>query len=68
MASDFYEEDEPIEDVLAAWERGPHGVTAPPVQTWIDDLTGTTLSGRIVDAPIFCGRPMRLVVVRRYAV
>jgi hypothetical protein len=26
---DFYEDDEPIEDVLAAWERGTKGVTAP---------------------------------------
>jgi hypothetical protein len=27
---DFYEDDEPIEDILAAWERSPKGLTAPP--------------------------------------
>ena len=30
FASDFYEEDEPIEKILAIFERGPDGVTAPP--------------------------------------
>ena len=28
----FYEEDEPIEEVLAAYERGIKGVTAQPVE------------------------------------
>jgi hypothetical protein len=28
--SDFYEEDEPIEKILAIFERGVKGVTAPP--------------------------------------
>lgn len=28
---DFYEDDEPLEDVLAAYERGIKGVTARPV-------------------------------------
>lgn len=27
----FYEEDEPIEDVISAFERGEHGITRPPV-------------------------------------
>lgn len=27
---DFYEEDEPLEDLIAAFERGEKGVTAPP--------------------------------------
>jgi hypothetical protein len=26
----FYEDDEPTSDVVAAWERGTKGVTAPP--------------------------------------
>ncbi len=28
---DFYEEDEPLEKIVAAFEHGEHGVTAPPV-------------------------------------
>jgi|GEM_PF-4862528 len=27
---DFYEDDEPLDDVLAAFDRGAKGVTAPP--------------------------------------
>lgn len=31
MDSDgFFEEDEPVEDVLRAFARGPHGITADP--------------------------------------
>jgi hypothetical protein len=30
--SDFYEEDEPIEKIMAIFERGPKGVTAPPYE------------------------------------
>lgn len=30
MDDDFYVEDEPIEDVRAAWQRGERGVTAGP--------------------------------------
>lgn len=29
-AATFYEEDEPLAYIQAAFERGPHGVTAPP--------------------------------------
>jgi hypothetical protein len=28
---DFYEDDEPLEKIVAAFEHGEHGVTAPPV-------------------------------------
>jgi hypothetical protein len=35
--SDFYEEDEPIEEILAIFERGVKGVTAPPDEI-ADDL------------------------------
>ncbi len=28
---DFYEDDEPLEKIVAAFERGERGVTAPPV-------------------------------------
>lgn len=38
--NDFYEDDEPIEEVLAAFERGEKGVTRRP-------------GFRIVDAPDF---------------
>jgi hypothetical protein len=33
MAEDFYEDDEPVEDVIAAFGAGPHGVTARPTHT-----------------------------------
>jgi hypothetical protein len=29
MSDDFYEEDQPLEDILAAWERAAKGVTEP---------------------------------------
>ncbi len=29
-ATDFYEDDEPIEDVIAAFDAGEKGVTRPP--------------------------------------
>lgn len=29
--SDFFEEDEPIADVVAAYEHGPDGITTPPL-------------------------------------
>ena len=37
---DFYEDDEPVVKIAAAFERGPHGKTAPPdpgspVSTWV---------------------------------
>jgi hypothetical protein len=35
--SDFYEEDEPIERIIAILARDPDGVTAPPDET-ADDL------------------------------
>jgi hypothetical protein len=35
--SDFYEEDEPIEKIMAIFERGPKGVTVPPDEA-ADDL------------------------------
>lgn len=31
---DFYEEDESLEDVVAAFESGERGETAPPAQSW----------------------------------
>jgi hypothetical protein len=37
---DFYEEDEPIEDILAAWERSTeHVVTERPAQTFSGGTT-----------------------------
>jgi hypothetical protein len=31
MPEGFYEDDEPVDDVIAAFERGEHGVTRRPV-------------------------------------
>ena len=70
MAEDFYEDDEPVEDVIAAFGAGPHGVTAPPrrVQRWVHDASfgatsfGVTLdSCCIVGTPTFAGQRMRPV-------
>lgn len=42
----FYEDDEPVEDVVAAFNAGPHGVTGPPRgQTQTFALTTNTVSG-----------------------
>ena len=37
MRNDFYEDDEPVEDVLAAFEAGEEGVTAPPPRLWFPE-------------------------------
>lgn len=43
---DFYEDDEPVEDVVAAFNAGPHGVTGPPRgQTQMFTLMGNTAAG-----------------------
>ena len=62
MAEDFYEDDEPLEDVIAAFDAGPHGVTARPrrVQHWVHDFGATLDSCCIVGTPTFAGQPMRL--------
>jgi hypothetical protein len=31
VTQDFYEDDEPLEDVVAAFNAGPHGLTARPL-------------------------------------
>lgn len=43
---DFYEEDEPIEDILAIVARSPSGVTAPPNRPWLRVSAG--MSNRVV--------------------
>lgn len=57
---DFYEDDEPLEDVLAAWERGVKGATAPPI--WGYELMPgqwvTLRSPNIRGVPTFAGHPM----------
>lgn len=30
LPNDFFEEDEPVEDIVAAFEAGPHGITERP--------------------------------------
>ncbi len=42
---DFYEEDEPIEDVLRAFGEGEHGLTAPPATPPHDDEFEATAAG-----------------------
>ena len=52
-SDDFYEEDEPVEDVAAAFEAGPHGLTAPPlVRLSFVAETANTLA---VYAPVAAG-------------
>ena len=64
MVEDFYEDDEPVEDVIAAFGAGPHGVTAPlrRVQQWVHDF-GVVLYTDcwVVGTPTFAGQPMRPV-------
>jgi hypothetical protein len=51
-ANDFYEDDEPIEDVVAAWTG---------VEEWLspDGVACLTMTGaRFVEPPTFCGQPM----------
>jgi len=59
--SDFYEDDEPLEQVLAAWENGPHGLTGHYWGHW------TTTFGQVNceiwstswgEPPTFCGQRM----------
>jgi hypothetical protein len=56
--SDFYEEDEPIEKILAIFEQGAKGVTAPPEEAaddlvtvdpspWLLGRTGRRYVGRV---------------------
>ena len=39
---DFYEDDEPLKDVLTYFEQGEHGVTQPPV---VIDTVGLVAPG-----------------------
>jgi hypothetical protein len=59
--SDFYDDDEPLEEVTAAFGAGPHGLTAPPEQQWVSDPSlpiTCTLSMTTVGTPVFMGRAM----------
>lgn len=57
---DFYEDDEPIEDIRAIWEKLPHGFTQRPTKRW--ELDGCELtSDSVVGTPTFGGRAMQLV-------
>jgi hypothetical protein len=64
----FYEEDEPLQDVIAAFERGEQGVTRPPVMIDTAGLAApdpgtTTFPAKIsvARAPI---QPIQPVLVR----
>ncbi len=45
---DFYEDDEPVEDVVDAFESGEPGITAPPSAVYISWMPGApqVLNGR----------------------
>lgn len=57
---DFYEDDEPVADVVAAFTDGPHAVTAAPVRGWTywlaPDMTLRELST--------CGAPVAVRALR----
>jgi hypothetical protein len=63
----FYEDDEPLEKVIAAFEHGQHGVTAPPIT--IDTLgLGATVSTatqpatvKLSSVPVLPVRPIAVV-------
>jgi hypothetical protein len=38
-SDDFYEDDEPLEEIVAAFERGEKGLTAPPPRGFNETLT-----------------------------
>lgn len=63
---DFYEDDEPLEKVVAAFEHGHHGVTAPPITIDTHGL-GTRVSTATQPATVELHSvpvlPVRLVVV-----
>lgn len=48
-AEDFYEDDEPVEDILRAWNSGAPGTTAPPTPLLVMSIqsvfTGVAFSG-----------------------
>jgi hypothetical protein len=46
--SDFYEEDEPVEKIIAAFERGEKGVTARPRGRTVYLLIGKLSGGHFV--------------------
>jgi hypothetical protein len=67
---DFYEDDEPLEKVIAAFEHGHHGVTVPPIT--IDTLgLGAPVSTATQPATVKLGSvpvlPMRPIAVVRNA-
>lgn len=49
--TDFYEDDEPIEDVLAAFDAGEKGLTAPPIGVVLTGPFTTKLSGNRSEFP-----------------
>jgi hypothetical protein len=69
--SEFYEDDEPIEDIAAMFGEGPHALTqrprpltetvAPkPFTNWYaTDPVLVTVSGPFAEPPTCMGRPMR---------
>lgn len=61
-AGDFYEDDEPLEDVLNAYDTGEKGVTAPPSAVAHAELGSRTL---FFGWPVDQGREPTLVPLGR---
>ena len=68
MPGGYFEDDEPVEDVISAYELGEHGVTRPPVLIDTAGLAApaagtTTYQARISVRPAAI-RPIRPISVR----
>jgi len=55
---DFYVEDEPLEDIIAAWNAGEKGYTAPPVRTYWSQDGMVSMTGAFNRPPEWRGQPM----------
>jgi hypothetical protein len=64
---DFYEDDEPLEKIVAAFEHGEHGVTAPSIHLDTHGLTPerhTSTQPGIVTLHAASVEPLRPVAVQ----
>lgn len=57
--NEFYEEDEPLEDVVLAFEQGERGVTGPPQQIYAFVSTATgNVGAASVEIPLTVSAPV----------
>lgn len=52
---DFYEDDEPVEDIIAAWNSGEAGTTSPPVPTF-SVMVQSVYTGQVFPASLGVGK------------